>query len=108
MTKKGSSTRSLVDDINSRFNLEIELVEFGSPFVIIKSIELGSGISIMSRFDVEKEANKERIQIKPIKEIEHKRSFYSSYRKDKYISSVMKEFISFFPNTYGISLGTLH
>jgi DNA-binding transcriptional LysR family regulator len=102
ITKKGSATRFLVDDINTRFNLKLNIIEFGSPFAIIKSIESGSGISIMSKFEVEKEADKERIQIKSIKGFECKRSFYLNYRKDKYIFSAMREFISYFLSAHSV------
>ena len=98
ITKKGSATRFLIDSLNSEFNLELNIVEFGSPFAIIKSVEAGNGISIMSRFEVEKEADKSRVQIKSLKGFETTRSFYLCYRKDKYIFSAMKEFMSFFLN----------
>lgn len=104
LTKKGSATRQLADNMNHKFHLELNIIEFGSPFAIIKSIESGNGISIMSKFEVEKEANKSRIQIKSLKGFEHKRNFYLCYRKDKYIFSALKEFISFFLNMYDASV----
>jgi DNA-binding transcriptional LysR family regulator len=102
VTKEGSATRELVDDLNKRYNLKLKIIEIGNPFAITKSIESGNGISIMSKLAVDKEARKDRIQILPLKEITEKRSFFLNYRRDKYIYSAMSEFISFFLKLHGI------
>ncbi len=107
VTKKGSATRFLVDEINTKFNLELKIIEIGSPFAITKSIEAGTGISIMSKFAIEKEADRERVIMKQIEGIDQQRSFYLNYRKDKYIFTAMKGFISFFLNTYNVQTAYL-
>lgn len=102
-TKKGSATRTLIDDLNQQYNLELKIIEIGSPYAITKSIESGNGISIMSKFAVEKETIEDRISVFSFKGIKLQRSFYLNYRKDKYIFSSMKEFINFFLVLHGVS-----
>ncbi len=95
-TKKGSPTRSIVDNLNSKFDLCLNIVEIGNPFAIVKSIEAGNGITIMSKIAITKEADQNNVTVKKINDCNLKRAFYLNYRKDKYVFKAMETFILFF------------
>lgn len=66
--------------------------------ILRECIVNGLGISILSRSTVEKLAKEKKILLFPLLDNSPNRSIYIAYRKSKYISPIIKEFITFSSN----------
>ena len=93
MTKAGSATRNLIESINRKMHQQLTITEIGSPFAIVKTIETGHGISIMSRLAVENEANQEKVIYRKIKDLPSNRKYYLVYHNKKYIYKALEYFM---------------
>jgi len=95
MREKGSGTMELIKQELTKNKVSVETVmELGSNEAIKRAVEAGLGVSIISNNVVKREKDQGRIKVLHFssnKDI--KRIFYIIYRKDKYVSDLLKAFL---------------
>ncbi len=95
MREKGSGTMELIKQELTKNKVSVETVmELGSNEAIKRAVEARLGVSIISNNVVKREKDQGRIKVLHFssnKDI--KRIFYIIYRKDKYLSDLLKAFL---------------
>lgn len=94
LTRLGS-TKKVVEEAFARNNLSYEIVmEVDSPDIIKKFLKNGGGVSIFSSIAVT-EGDKNMLAVVNVEHLFGKVEYGIYYSKDKFVSSVMKQFINF-------------
>lgn len=97
--KRGSGTRRLVEQSLSNKGIslnELKIISFiDSNEMIKKMIELGLGISFISKIAIKNEIDLKKIKTLRIKDFDLKRSFYFVYSKNRTLSPVVEAFKDF-------------
>ena len=97
--KRGSGTRRLIEQslANKGISLdELNIISFiDSNEMIKKMIELGLGISLISKIAVKNEVDLNLIKTLRIKDLNLKRSFYFVYNKNRTLSPMVEAFKDF-------------
>ncbi len=110
LRKKGSGTRRLIEHKLSSLDIDLEdlniVSQIDSNEMIKKMIELGLGISFISKIAVKNEIDLKLIKPLRIKGLELKRCFYFVYSKNRTLSPVVetfKDFLTDWKNTNKIT-----
>jgi len=110
LRKKGSGTRRLIEHKLSSLDIDLEdlniVSQIDSNEMIKKMIELGLGISFISKIAVKNEIDLKLIKPLRIKGLELKRCFYFVYSKNRTLSPVVeafKDFLTDWKNTKKIT-----
>lgn len=110
LRKKGSGTRRLIEHKLSAVGIDLEdlniVSQIDSNEMIKKMIELGLGISFISKIAVKNEIDLKLIKPIKIKGLELKRCFYFVYSKNRTLSPVVeafKDFLTDWKNTNKIT-----
>jgi DNA-binding transcriptional LysR family regulator len=95
LTKSASASRIEIDEKFSKLGLKLNnTIEIGNPFAIVKAVESGYGISIMSEFALKNEINKKLITLRKFNNLSFYRNYYMIFNKNKFIHSALNEFIN--------------
>jgi len=95
MREKGSGTREDIENKFKKENISVRVImELGSNEAIKRAVEAGLGISIISVNIVKREVDAGLIKAIRLGEGKIIRSFYTIYHKDKYLSSIIRTFLS--------------
>jgi DNA-binding transcriptional LysR family regulator len=93
---RGSGTRAVIEDRLGRVGIALKnTMEFGNTEAVKKAVEAGLGVSIISKVAISREENLGVIKALGISGVDFQRTFYFSYRKDKYLSNLDKTFLQF-------------
>jgi DNA-binding transcriptional LysR family regulator len=96
LSRQGSGTRAVIEERLKAAGIVLkDTMEFGNTEAIKKAVEAGLGISIISKSAIAREARLGLICSLPLNGINLERDFYLIYRKDKYISTLIKAFLEF-------------
>jgi len=96
ITREGTGVRRDVEKAFSRRNLSYEVVmEMDVSQDMKRYVEMGVGVSILSSLSVTKEDRK-KFFVLNVNHLFGKMDYGIYYRKDKYVSTSMKQFIHFF------------
>ncbi|MEN6466084.1 MAG: selenium metabolism-associated LysR family transcriptional regulator [Syntrophaceae bacterium] len=96
LSRSGSGTRAVIEERLKAAGVVLKnTMEFGNTEAIKKAVEAGLGISIVSKSAVSREVQLGVLKSIPLSGIDLKRDFYLIYRKDKYISTLIKTFLEF-------------
>jgi DNA-binding transcriptional LysR family regulator len=96
LSRRGSGTRAVIEErLNAAGVVLQNTMEFGNTEAIKKAVEAGLGISIVSNSAVAREVQLGVIKAIELSGINLERDFYLVYRKDKYISTLIKTFLEF-------------
>ncbi|WP_313235966.1 selenium metabolism-associated LysR family transcriptional regulator [Sporosarcina ureae] len=95
--EKGSGTRAVVDKYLKQAGLSLNdlniVMEFGSTEAIKTAVELGLGVSFISKSAIKKELKLKLLKTYSIKNISFYRSFYIAYCKDRVLKSSTELFL---------------
>lgn len=96
LSRRGSGTRTIIEERLKAAGVMLkDTMEFGNTEAIKKAVEAELGISIVSQSTVAREVQLGVIKSLPLNGINLERDFYLVYRKDKYISNLIKAFLEF-------------
>lgn len=96
LSRRGSGTRAIIEErLNAAGVVLRDKMEFGNTEAIKKAVEAGLGISIVSKTAVDREVQLGLLASIPLTGINMERDLYLVYRKDKYISTLIKTFLEF-------------
>ncbi|NYB75471.1 LysR family transcriptional regulator [Sedimentibacter hydroxybenzoicus DSM 7310] len=102
LRKKGSGTRRLIEQKLSVMDISLDdlniVSQIDSNEMIKKMIELGLGVSFISKIAVKNEIDLKLLKPLKIKDLELKRSFYFVYSKNRTLSPVVEAFKDFLIN----------
>ena len=91
----GSATRELVEEKAERKGVSLKVVmDLASNEAIKKAVENGLGLSIISRYVVQKEVDQGFLRIVPFTREKIMRKFFIIYHEDKYLSSIIRAFLN--------------
>jgi DNA-binding transcriptional LysR family regulator len=91
----GSGTRIFVETQLKEMGITLKKkIVFGNTEAVKKAVVAGLGVSIISKFAIETEANSDLIKTIRLPDSNFNRTFYYIYRKDKYLTNAVKAFIS--------------
>ncbi len=91
----GSATRELVEERIGSKGVSLKIVmDLASNEAIKKAVESGLGISIISKYVVQKEVDQGLLRIVPFREEKLMRKFFIIYHEDKYLSSTIRAFLN--------------
>jgi len=95
-SRQGSGTRAVIEERLGRAGIALKNTkEFGNTEAVKKAVELGLGVSIMSRVAIQREVHLGVIKTLGISGVDFQRTFYFAYRKGKYLSNLDKTFLQF-------------
>jgi len=90
----GSATRELLEEKVGRKGLSLKVaMDLASNEAIKKAVENGLGISIISRYVVQKEVDQGLLRMVPFAKEKIMRKFFIIYHEDKYLSSTLRAFL---------------
>lgn len=96
LTEQGLSYRKVLDDYLTKNHIQIEAVlETGRTDVILNCLEHGNGISYLPDFVSKEKVENNKMKTLNVKDIDMKIWKQLIYRKDKWISKALREFIEF-------------
>jgi DNA-binding transcriptional LysR family regulator len=102
LREKDSTTRKEIEKILNEIGLNLEqlniVAEFQSIEAIKTSVEANLGITIISKWSITKEIKLKMLKELKIKNKIIKRNIYLTHSKQKQLSPISKEFISFCRN----------
>jgi DNA-binding transcriptional LysR family regulator len=91
----GSATRELVEEKVGRKGVSLKVVmDLASNEAIKKAVENGLGISIISRYVVQKEVDQGLLRMVPFAKEKIMRKFFIIYHEDKYLSTTIRAFLN--------------
>ena len=94
LREEGSGTRKTVDEYIERLKIKTEnKMVIGNNEAIKKMVEIGLGITIISTLAIENEILEEKLLAFNVTDTEISRNFHIIIHKDKYISSMLNNFI---------------
>jgi DNA-binding transcriptional LysR family regulator len=95
-SQPGSGTRTIIEDRLRQAGVVLtNTIEFGHTEAVKKAVEAGLGISILSRSTIVKEEKLGTIRSVALSEVDLDRHFYFAYRKDKYLTRLVRTFLQF-------------
>lgn len=99
LREEGSGTRATLEKalqkkMLSTKNLHI-IMELGSTQAIMTAVESGLGVSIVSRWAIEKEVALNRLTAQEIEDLDLSRHLFLTFNKERPLTRVQKEFIDF-------------
>ena len=95
-SRQGSGTRAVIEEQLGRIGITLKkTIEFGNTEAVKKAVEAGLGISIVSKVAIRREEHLGVIKVLGISGVDFRRTFYFTYRKDKYLSNLDKAFLQF-------------
>ncbi|MEW6609115.1 MAG: selenium metabolism-associated LysR family transcriptional regulator [bacterium] len=95
ISRQGSGTRTIVEERLKQIGVILKkTMEFGNTEAIKKAVEAGLGISIISKYAILREVNAGILKSICLSGVNLGRNFYFTYRKDKYLTNVVKAFLS--------------
>jgi len=90
----GSATRELLEEKVGRKGISLKVaMDLASNEAIKKAVENGLGISIISRYVVQKEVDQGLLRMVPFAKEKIMRKFFIIYHEDKYLSSTLRAFL---------------
>ena len=90
----GSATRELVEDRIGRRGISMRVVmDLASNEAIKKAVEDGLGISIISKYVVQKEVGQGLLRMVTLADERIMRKFFIVYHEDKYLSNTLRAFL---------------
>jgi len=90
----GSATRELVEERVGRKGVSMRVVmDLASNEAIKKAVENGLGISIISKYVVQKEADQGLLRMVTLANERIMRKFFIIYHEDKYLSNTLRAFL---------------
>lgn len=99
LREQGSGTRKITEDRLKEAGINLSalnvVMELGSTEAVKEAVEAGFGATIISKWAVQKELKLGTLVSVKVKEVSLVRKFYVIYNKNKFQTSVVKEFISF-------------
>lgn len=91
----GSATRELVEEKARRRGVSLKVVmDLASNEAIKKAVENGLGISVISRYVVQKEVEQGLLRMVPFAKEKIMRKFFIIHHEDKYLSSTIRAFLN--------------
>lgn len=99
LSQKGSGTRAILEHRFAALGIAPRFIELGHTESIKRGVEAGLGIAILSRAVVERELKMGWLHTVRLKGMNLQRDFYYAYRKDKYLSKAVREFLSMAADT---------
>ena len=92
--EEGSGTRELFEAVMARHEINWQIFGvYNNAEAIKNTVAAGHALSVMSRLTVQKEVKGRELAIIDIEGIDFKRQFTIVYHKNKYISSLLQQFI---------------
>lgn len=96
MREHGSGTREVFENLLNAHNIKLNIsLEIGNTEAIKKAVEVGLGVSCISKRTVKREVESGRLAIINLNGIIISRKLSLIYHKDKYISNLYNNFIGF-------------
>lgn len=93
ISRQGSGTRTIVEERLKQIGVILKkTMEFGNTEAIKKAVEADLGISIISKYAILREVNAGILKSICLSDVNLGRNFYFTYRKDKYLTNVVKAF----------------
>lgn len=101
MRESGSGTREVFEEMlnNNGINLNIGL-ELGNTEAIKKAVEVGLGVSCLSKRAVQSKVQRGQLAAISLNGIKISRKLNLIYHRDKYLSNLFKHFIEFAKNNH--------
>ncbi|MDY7035392.1 MAG: selenium metabolism-associated LysR family transcriptional regulator [Thermodesulfobacteriota bacterium] len=94
ISRKGSGTRAVIQEQMENAGLEIKKkIEFGNTETVKRAVEAGIGVSIISEFAIKNEVAAGQIKAVKLSDCVLKRTFYITYHKHKYRTSLTRGLI---------------
>jgi len=91
----GSATRELVEEKVEKKGVSLKVVmDLANNEAIKKAVENGLGLSIISKYVVQKEVGQGLVKIVPFMREKMMRRFFIIYHEDKYLSSTIRAFLN--------------
>ncbi len=94
MSRSGSGTRTVIEKRLHEMGITLSGTEIGHTESVKKAVEAGLGVSILSKAVVERELGLGWLKTAPLQGMHLKRTFYSIYRKNSYLSKAASTFLS--------------
>jgi len=96
LSRSGSGTRAIIEERLQQVGVTLKnTIEFGHTEAVKKAVEVGLGISIISKSAILKEEKLGLIRSISLSEVNLDRNFYLTYRKDKYLTNLARTFLQF-------------
>jgi DNA-binding transcriptional LysR family regulator len=96
LSRRGSGTRAIIEERLKQVGVTLEnTIEFGHTEAVKKAVEAGLGRSIISKSAIVREEKLGLIRSIPLSEVDLQRNFYFTYRKDKYLTKLVRTFLQF-------------
>ena len=99
LREEGSGTRKITEERLAEAGVNLlalnVVMELGSTEAVKGAVEAGFGVTVISKWAVQKELKLGSLKPVRIKDVNLKREFYLIYNKSKFQTSVVEEFISF-------------
>ncbi|MBU9713682.1 LysR family transcriptional regulator [Evansella tamaricis] len=97
LRETGSSSRNLIDKWMMEHDVKVtKPIDLGSTEIIKQSVLSNVGISILSNLAVKREVEEQRLIFKPLNSEILSRTVYLAYHRSRYLSPILKDFISVF------------
>jgi len=94
LREMGSATRELIEEGVSKKGVSMKVVmDLASNEAIKKAVEDGLGISIISKYVVQKEADQGLLRMVTLADERIMRKFFIIYHEDKYLSNTLRAFL---------------
>ncbi|MCX5853174.1 MAG: LysR substrate-binding domain-containing protein, partial [Deltaproteobacteria bacterium] len=101
LSRRGSGTRAIIEErLNQEGVILINTIEFGNTEAVKRAVEVGLGISIISKSAILNEEKLGLIRSISLSEVNLERNFYFTYQKDKYLTNLVRTFLQFIVNKY--------
>ncbi|MCL6591771.1 MAG: LysR family transcriptional regulator [Firmicutes bacterium] len=96
MREQGSGTREIIESVLRSQGVDYQVgLELGNIEAIKKAVQVGLGISCLSKRCVQQEIEDQRIKIVRFKGLRMMRQFKLIFHQDKYLSNLFRNFIDF-------------
>lgn len=96
LSREGSGTRAVIEEQVEKAGLRIgRKIEFGNTEAVKKAVGAGMGISILSESAILNEEASGQIRKLNLSDPVLKRTFYFTYRKDKYLTNAKRALMEF-------------
>lgn len=96
LAREGSGTRKTIEALLNAGSVVLnKTMVFGNTEGVKKAVEAGLGISIVSKYVIQREAALHLLRAIPLSDIDTKREFNVIYLKEKYLSDLVKAFLDF-------------
>lgn len=101
LSRRGSGTRAIIEERLNQEGVTLKkTIEFGHTEAVKRAVEVGLGISIISKSAILNEEKMGLIRSISLSGVNLERNFYFAYRKDKYLTNLVRTFLQFIVNKY--------